>query len=164
MAAHMLALALAAGGSGGTSLVSATSLSASPCTFVHGVDFYVPNGASSCSQPNATACCNFCSGSSRVSPVLPPSQKRHTPFFSWNSDGNGCYCKKSQGEHRNSSTITSGSCGPAPAPAPGPPPPPCVTSSCVAGCCCCCCCWQLINPVCCEQAIAELPGLPQRRR
>ena len=94
-----------------------------PCTFIHGVDFYIPNGAQSSSQPNASACCAFCrGGSGPVSPVLPPI-KRFSPFFSWNSNGNGCYCKDSQGSRRNGSTLISGSCGPPPPPGPPPGPP-----------------------------------------
>ena len=69
---------------------------------IDGVDFYIPNGAPSSTEPNASACCDYCRGANGpVSPVLPPG-RRFSPFFTWNSNGNGCYCKPNQGEVRYS--------------------------------------------------------------
>lgn len=84
----------------------------------------IPNGHPSSTQPNASACCDFCtSGGGPRSPVLPPGGRPYTPFFTFNSNGNGCYCKPSQGERRTGPGLTSGACGPAPPPPPPAPPP-----------------------------------------
>jgi hypothetical protein len=104
-------------------LVPAAAAAAPPsCTFIHGVDFFIPNGQPSDSTPNASACCDLCRGTGPASPVLPPV-KKFWPYFTWNANGNGCYCKPSEGSRRNGSGLVSGACGPAPSPPPGPPPP-----------------------------------------
>jgi hypothetical protein len=55
--------------------------------------------------------------------VLPPSQQRCTPFATWTSGSNGCYCKMTSGEsgdrQSDNNRSTSGMCGPPPPP--GPP-------------------------------------------
>ena len=102
--------------------VCASAASPSSCTFIHGIDFFIPNGQPSGSTPNASACCDLCRGTGPASPVLPPV-KKFWPYFTWNSNGNGCYCKLSEGSRRNGSGLVSGACGSAPSPPPGPPSP-----------------------------------------